>query len=558
MNFIHLASLIGGIGLFLLGMRLMTEGLKYAAGKSLRTILMRSTETPLRGIATGAFLTGLVQSSSAVTVATIGFVNAGLVDIGHALSLIYGCNIGTTITGWLVSLIGFKFSIKAFALPAVGFGMFLRLFKYESRLTAMGDFLAGFGIFFMGIDVLKSTFAGVGENMMHLVATDAEGLGAAVIFIAFGFLLTLFMRSSSAAIAIILTATAGGVVDIYDAAAMVIGANVGTTSTAALAVIGATPNAKRLAGAHVIFNVFTAFIALLLLPFLLDFLKFLTSLTDISPSDTTMLALFHTTFNVLGVLILFPLTGRLVTFLNGRFHTAEEDEAQPRYLDHTVLSTPVLALHALAMELRRIGAIARRMAKGAISSESGPSPKLKADRFVLRKLVAATADFGRRMQRSHLPEDLYHQLPNAIRVSGYYNDVAELAMDIAKMQEIKTNTNHESLELQIVKFKKNTVQLLNFTDNDRPDYAMEKCRERLEDLKDEYRQLKAHFLKDATKGILTAGQLVRNLDLIARIRRVAEQAEKGARYLSDLDHVEEELADENGNSSSPVDGHHYS
>jgi len=146
-----LGSLIGGIGLFLLGMRMMTDGLKYAAGSSLRNILESSTRTPFLGICTGAFLTSLVQSSSAVTVATIGFVNAGLVDLGHAVSLVYGSNIGTTMTGWLVSLVGFKINVKMFALPAIGLGMFLRISRSEGRYGAFGDVLTGFGVFFLGI-----------------------------------------------------------------------------------------------------------------------------------------------------------------------------------------------------------------------------------------------------------------------------------------------------------------------------------------------------------------------------------------------------------------------
>ncbi|MCK5194926.1 MAG: Na/Pi cotransporter family protein, partial [Desulfobulbaceae bacterium] len=263
-----LGSLVGGIGLFLLGMRMMTDGLKYAAGSSLRNILESSTRTPFLGICTGALLTSLVQSSSAVTVATIGFVNAGLVDLGHAISLIYGSNIGTTMTGWLVSLVGFKINIKIFALPAIGLGMFLRIARPEGRYGALGDVFAGFGLFFVGIDVLKTAFGSLGHDI-HIAGLAGEGVLAILLFVGIGFLLTFLMQSSSAAIAIILTAVAGGIVPLYDAAAVVIGANVGTTSTAALSVIGATPNAKRLAGVHVLFNIFTGLGALLALPFLL-------------------------------------------------------------------------------------------------------------------------------------------------------------------------------------------------------------------------------------------------------------------------------------------------
>ncbi|HHK60586.1 MAG TPA: Na/Pi cotransporter family protein, partial [Desulfobacterales bacterium] len=247
-------SLAGGIGLFLLGMGLMTDGLKYAAGRSLKTILAESTRTRLRGILAGCGITALVQSSSAVTVATIGFVNAGLMDLAHAVSVIYGANIGTTMTGWLVSLVGFKFDLKALSMPFVGGGMLLRAMRPESRQGALGEVLAGFGVFFLGIDVLKQNFAGVAAHV-DFAALASYGGWSVVLFVLLGFLLTTCMQSSSAAIALVLTAVATGVVGYEEGAALIVGANVGTTTTAALAVIGATVSARRLAMAHVGFNI---------------------------------------------------------------------------------------------------------------------------------------------------------------------------------------------------------------------------------------------------------------------------------------------------------------
>ena len=151
-----IASLLGGIGLFLLGMRLLTDGLKTAAGRALRGILARSTGTRLRGVLSGALITSVVQSSSAVTVATIGFVNAGILTLLQAVAVIYGSNVGTTATGWIVAIVGIHVNIKALALPAVGAGMLLGLFGRGDRLRAAGQALAGFGVFFLGIDVLRA------------------------------------------------------------------------------------------------------------------------------------------------------------------------------------------------------------------------------------------------------------------------------------------------------------------------------------------------------------------------------------------------------------------
>ncbi|MFC1524398.1 Na/Pi cotransporter family protein [Thermodesulfobacteriota bacterium] len=529
-----LGSLLGGVGLFLLGMRLMTDGLKYAAGQSLRHILARSTSTPFLGILSGAFLTSLVQSSSAVTVAAIGFVNAGLMDIAQAITIIYGSNIGTTMTGWLVSMLGFHINIKVVAVPAIGIGMLMRVVRHNTRWGALGDVLAGFGVFFVGIDILKDAFASLGESI-QIVNFGPDTLGTLLIFVGIGFLMTLLMQSSSAAIAIILTAVAGNVITMNDAAALVIGANVGTTSTAALSVIGATSSAKRLATAHVIFNLLTGIVALLMLPFLMTGLVHLQEAIGLSGTPTTLLALFHTTFNILGVLLMLPLTKRLVGFLEQLFRTREEDESQPRHLDKNVVGTPVMAIQALAMELKRIGDIAGRMAKGAISAEVAPGPRLQSDKGVIDKLVIATSDFTNLMLRSNMPKDMDDLIANALRVSGYYHDVADIAIDLADVQSgVKTRITHPELVSEVMDFKSNVVQFLKKTDVGQSDFSRKECRNELENLKEVYRSLKARLLRAASKGELSVPQMAQSIEVIGRIRRIAEQSEKGARYLAGL------------------------
>ena len=158
-------SFIGGIGLFLLGMMMMTDGLKMAAGDALKHILSEWTRTPLRGFLSGVLITSLVQSSGAVTVAVIGFVNAGLLDILQTVYVIYGTNIGTTMTSWLVAIVGVKLHVQALALPMIGLGMFLRVISGSTRRGALGDALAGFGLFFLGIAILKNTFEDIGGNI---------------------------------------------------------------------------------------------------------------------------------------------------------------------------------------------------------------------------------------------------------------------------------------------------------------------------------------------------------------------------------------------------------
>ncbi|MFQ6758884.1 MAG: Na/Pi cotransporter family protein [Deltaproteobacteria bacterium] len=527
-----LGNCIGGIGLFLLGMQLMTDGLKIAAGKTLRTILERSTATPFRGILSGVFITSLVQSSSAVTVATIGFVNAGLMDLLQAVTVIYGSNIGTTMTGWLVSLVGFKFDIKIFALPLIGLGMFLRLTKGNGRSGALGETFAGFGVFFLGIDLLRATFAETGINL-PLTLLDG-GVGSYFTFLVIGVLLTVAMQSSSAAIAITLTATAGGVIPFDSGASLVIGANIGSTSTAALAALGATPNAKRVATAHVIFNLVTGAVALLLLPFLLHALTVFPQILHAQTNATMLLALFHTVFNILGVGLMLPFTQFMVTRLTGWFRSHEEDEAQPLFLDTNIAATPLLAFHALAKEIERIGNIARRMAKGAISSEAGPSLQLDTDRRTLLKLEIEVGNFINLIRRGNLPEELDHVLPNALRVTSYYREVADVSLRIAQMQQQSRLLANTALAQEIGLYKQHVVKLLDLTDVAREEYAPEECAALFKETEEMYRHLKSSLLKAGTKNLLPVGLMVSLIDLMSDVRRIADQIEKGARYLTTL------------------------
>ena len=525
-------TLLGGIGLFLLGMTLMTDGLKLAAGKALRNILENSTKTQLRGILSGALITSVVQSSGVVTVAIIGFVNAGLMNLGQAVTIIYGTNIGTTMTSWLVALIGFKLNIKAFALPAIGLGMMLRLAKGNTNKGAMGEALAGFGIFFLGIDVLKTGFEGFGSGIE--LAWQGHGFTSILIYLAIGFLLTVLMQSSSAAIAITLTATAGGVIPIESAAVLVIGANVGSTSTAGLAVLGATPNAKRVAAAHLLFNVITGIVALVLLPFLLKFLVMLQALLGEDAGPVTILAMFHTMFNILGVLLLLPFTKMMIRKLKGFFRSDEEDEGQPIYLDQNVIATPVLAMHALKRELERLGSIARRMAKGSLSTEISMSPQLAKDKAVFHQLEISVGDFVNLMQRSNLPAELDDALPNCLRIAGYYASIAELSTMVAKRQSDIQPLQDVGVAELFNKYKGTVVKMVKTSDLEQEGFDLEICKGSLQIVIDEYHYLKNILLRLSTQGVLQVRQFVILQDLISYMRRIAELAEKGARYLTTL------------------------
>ena len=345
--------LLGALGLFLLGMWLMTEGLKLAGGQALEHLLGRWTRDRKRGLAAGMLVTALVQSSSAVTVATIGFVNARLMDFRQSVWVIFGSNVGTTLTAWIVTLFGFNVKMDAITLPLIGVGAFMQVFAPKERGRALGMALAGFGVLFMGIDALKNNFTDIAAQL-DLSLLAATGLSGIIWGFIIGLCLTVLTQSSSAAIAIILTAVASDMSGMTMAAAAVIGANIGTTSTALIATVGATAGAKRLAWAHVMFNLVTAALALLLLPVFLGLLTLLVDEAGLGGNNSVLLSAFHTAFNLFGVLLMWPLEPAMSRFLLARF-TAQEQVPHPKhYLDRNIASVPDLAIRALQHELENM------------------------------------------------------------------------------------------------------------------------------------------------------------------------------------------------------------
>jgi phosphate:Na+ symporter len=297
------ATIIGGIGLFLLGMILMTDGLKGLAGDALRQVLSRFVGGRFSALASGAGLTALVQSSSATTLTTIGFVSAGLVTFPQAVGVIFGANLGTTSTGWIVSLLGFKIKMGAIALPLVGVGALVRLLG-KGKVANAGVALAGFGLIFVGIETLQGGMQGL-NAYINPGSFPGGDLGGRIMLVLIGALMTVVMQSSSAAVATTLTALHAEAITLPQAAALVIGQNIGTTVKVILVSIGASTAVKRTAVAHILFNLVTGIVAFASLPLFILGCQRLAGLMDGDPG-VTALAAFHTAFNIVGVLLFLP------------------------------------------------------------------------------------------------------------------------------------------------------------------------------------------------------------------------------------------------------------
>jgi phosphate:Na+ symporter len=344
-----LTQLLGGIGLFLLGMVLLTDGLKALAGGQLRRILSRFTGGTLSSLASGATVTALVQSSSATTLATIGFVSAGLLTFPQAVGVVLGANVGTTSTGWLVAVLGFKVSVGTVALPLVGVGALLRLLGRD-RLAAAGLALAGFGLLFVGIDTLQGGMEGLADRLDPSSLPGTRWTGR-LLLVLVGAAMTVVLQSSSAAVATTLTALHGGAVTLTQAAALVVGQNVGTTVTAALAGLGASTAARRTALAHILFNLITGVVALLILP---GFVAMADALVPdaFDATGTLTLAAFHTLFNLLGVAIMLPFIGRFARLVQRL--VPSRGPALTQRLDPSVVEVAPVAVEAVRRTLRDV------------------------------------------------------------------------------------------------------------------------------------------------------------------------------------------------------------
>ncbi len=522
-------TFLGGIGLFLLGMRLMTEGLTSAAGSTLRVILSSATRSRVRAIASGIGITAVVQSSGAVIFATVGFVNASLLSLGQAIGIIYGSNIGTTFTSWIVALIGFNVDLQALAMPAIGVGMAMSVMGGARRYGSLGRALAGFGLFFLGIDVLRGAFEGVGD-VVSLNQWAGEGVLSLLLFLVIGALLTTLMQSSSAALALTLTATAGGLIPLAAAAAMVIGANVGTTSIGLFAVFGSTAPAKRAAMAHVIFNVVSACVAFVLLPALLWVALQIAWLLGSTENLATSLAIFHTLVNILGLLIMWPLTDILVGFLQKRFKSAVEDFSRPMFLDRNVQSTPSLALDALAQELLRMNKIACDMAKAAISSEVTQRDLLQEGRLALENLSFEIGEFASGISREGMQAEQTGAIPDAQRVAQYLVNVVEHASTMVSLHSTAQLQDAHLMDARNA-LRAHVAQLLESVTSVGSDWDGKALNVSREAFEVEYQALKADFLTSGSSGVLAPRIMANALERLSELHRIADQAYKAAVYI---------------------------
>ena len=367
-SFYDFLKLLGSLALFLYGMKIMSEGLQKFAGDRLRRILTAMTTNRVTGVLTGMLITALIQSSSATTVMVVSFVNAGLLTLSQSIGVIMGANIGTTVTAWIISALGFKVDIAAFALPLLAFGIPL-LFSQKSNRKSLGEFIFGFSFLFMGLSYLKNNAPDLSQNPdMLAFVQDYTGMGffSILLFVLIGTVLTMIVQASAATMAITLIMCANGWISFELGAALVLGENIGTTITANLAALTGNTQARRAALAHLVFNVFgVIWVLFLFVPFTEGvswFVENVMGSNDPAVAVSFKLSAFHTCFNICNVLILIWFVKFIERTVCAIIPQKEQDEEyRLRFITGGMLSTAELSILQASKEIHLFAERTHRM-----------------------------------------------------------------------------------------------------------------------------------------------------------------------------------------------------
>ena len=529
-----LINSLGGLALILLGMAMMTDGLKTGTGQTIKRLLEKSTATPLRGISTGFFTTAIAQSSGAITVALIGFVNAGVMTVRQALGVIYGTNIGTTITAWLVAILGFGLKIDLLALGLLVVGVALRLSSERRSQQAIGEAFAGFGLFFLGLGILQATLTGLASLTVQSVEPATQLMHSSawevvLLYLGLGLVVTVLTQSSSASIALILSAAAGGLLNFEAAAAAVIGANLGSTSTALLAAVKATSNARRLALGHLVFNIITASVALAILPWLVQLVLLIAGRLELQAGMASSLALFHTFFNLMGVLIMLPMTGLLARWLEKRFRQADEDLARPLYIDNTLLSIPTLAEEAIQKELHRFRSLVANNAQQLMQGK-----RLTAvHREAISGLSQAIEAFFQSLTMQRMPMEDANKVAQLLRAFRYLHESFLCQNHLMREGSFRWPELNGKPASTMSHLRDASLAVASFcSESDALSNRLRVDQRLLTQFQDNYAEAKSHILQQAAAGELSVGQTGDTLDTLSTIRRLIEQLLKGDEVLS--------------------------
>lgn len=492
MNFLEL---VGALGFFIYGMKVMSEGIQKVAGNKMRQVLGAMTSTRIFGVFTGFLITSLLQSSSATTVMVVSFVNAGLLTLVESVGVIMGANIGTTITAWLISIFGFKIKIASVALPIIAIG-FPMMFSKRANLKSWAEVIIGFALLFLGLNALKGSVPDLKSSpeVLSFLANYANsGMLSTFIFIGVGTILTLIVQSSSAAMALTLVMCFEGWIPFEMAAAMVLGENIGTTITANLAALIGNVHAKRAAMAHFIFNVFGVIWMFLLFRFFITGIDtFMYTSYGISPLDKDQyesipiaLSIFHTTFNIINVTVLFafvPFIARVAEQLVPSRGDVDE-ETKLEYIGSGILATPELSLLEAKKEIAKFGKITNRLFGFTSEILYEKNQKKFTDQMrriakyedITDKMEIEIADYLSKVSQGELSENSSFRVRGMLSIINDLERIGDICYQISKnierKRDQKANFNDEQKENMSKMFASVEDAIQNMLENLNSDYT---------------------------------------------------------------------------------------
>ena len=476
MVILQIFTLLGALGMFLYGMNLMSSGLQKASGNKLRGFLSAMTSNPFKGVMTGLGITSIIQSSSATTVIVVSFVNAGLLTLAQAIGVIMGANIGTTVTAWLVSWLGFKADISILSIPLMVFGFLFSNSKKNKRQN-IGEIIVGFCLLFLGLSFMKESVPDLNETpqVLEFVKTwSSYGFGSVLIFLIFGTALTLVLQSSSATMAITLIMLSMGWIPFDMACAMVLGENIGTTITANIAASVGNTQAKRAAMSHTIFNVFGVIWALI---FFKPFLSLVEAIidafgvTDPSTSALYGLSMLHTLFNTINTLILVWFVKYIEKAVIWIIKPAKNKEAEPfrlKYISAGYLTTPELASEQALDEIIHFAQISRNglgYAKQAIEENDVDkfeelNKKLIKYEEISDRIEYEIATFLNSVSNESISEATSVKIKAMYKIIGELESLGDSAQSIGRILS-RRNSHKKTFELDTIKKLQDMVELVD-------------------------------------------------------------------------------------------------
>lgn len=514
-GFVEILTLVGALGFFIYGMKIMSEGIQKAAGSGLRKMLSLMTQNRFMGVFTGFIVTCIIQSSSATTVMTVSFVNAGLLSLAESAGVMLGANIGTTITSWLVALLGFKVSMSALSLPLLAFAVPMLFFR-NSKIKYLGEFILGFALLFWGLAELKNAVPDIKSNpeMLHFLGGYADtGFFSNVLFILVGTLLTVIVQSSSATMALTQTLCFTGIIPYEAAIAMVLGENIGTTITAELASIPANVHAKRSARIHSLFNIIGVSWMVLLISFtpFLDLVSWFAVdvLGSVDPrlnvEGTPMgLAIFHTTFNLLNVSIMIWVLGWLVDIATKTVKSKGEfdEEYHLEHINTGIMTTPDLSIFEAQKEIAKFGDLTKRMngfVKDLITEQdpkklSKELARIKKYEDITDKIETEVANYLTKVSQGEMSEELSLRIRGMLRIIVNLERVGDIYYQMSKTIERK----HENKVWFTPEQRKNILDMFEVVED-----ALKNMCENLNSNYDDVNIEKAKELEEAINNLRT-------------------------------------------------------